>query len=196
MQTNLGALPFLKRTTYRIDNAARRTARFCVKAYWRVLTAIAIAAIIAEGFMFYYGYQTMYNMERELLTLREAKAQTQAVEEETAPIGKEPQREVKSSAIREITAYNVGIKSQTDGTPCTSANGENICEAVKRGYKRCAANFVPIGTRLQIQNYGECLVTDRMNSRFQNRVDIAMRADEIERAQRFGLQHLAVKVLK
>jgi 3D (Asp-Asp-Asp) domain-containing protein len=104
--------------------------------------------------------------------------------------------EVVSETIREITAYNSGRPEQTDNSPCLTANGENVCTALARGYKRCAANFVPFGTRLLIENYGECLVTDRMNERFQNRVDIAMMADEKERAKKFGLQNLNVKILK
>lgn len=100
-----------------------------------------------------------------------------------------------SSTIREVTAYNVGVVAQNDASPCISANGENICLAVERGYKRCAANFVPFGTRLYVEGFGECLVTDRMNSRYQNRVDVAMSKDEIDRAVKFGLQHLTVDIL-
>lgn len=104
--------------------------------------------------------------------------------------------EANNSIIREVTAYNVGIAAQTDDTPCISANGENICEAVKAGFKRCAANFVPLGSKLKIANYGECLVTDRLNRRFVNRVDIAMASFEKERAINFGLQKLLVEVVK
>lgn len=96
--------------------------------------------------------------------------------------------------IREVTMYNVGDPNQTDDSPCISANGENICNAVALGYKRCAANFVPLGTDLYIDNYGECKVTDRMNSRYKNRVDIAVSADEYQRAINFGLQHLLVTI--
>jgi 3D (Asp-Asp-Asp) domain-containing protein len=102
--------------------------------------------------------------------------------------------EAHKGVIREVTAYNVGDPSQTDGSPCISANGENICNAIAQGYKRCAANFVPLGTDLYIQNYGECKVVDRMNSRYQNRVDISFGADEKERAIKFGLQNLLVVV--
>jgi len=104
--------------------------------------------------------------------------------------------EVVSETIRETTAYNAGDPYQCDDDPCISANGENICTALAMGYKRCAANFVPFGTRLFIDGFGECLVTDRMNSRYQNRVDIAMMADEKQRAINFGLQKLNVKILK
>lgn len=99
-----------------------------------------------------------------------------------------------NGTIREVTMYNAGDPNQTDSSPCISANGENICNAIALGYKRCAANFVPIGTDLIIQHYGECKVTDRMNSRYKNRVDIAVSVDEYQRALNFGLQNLLVTI--
>ena len=103
--------------------------------------------------------------------------------------------EVISETIRVVTAYNVGDPSQTDDTPCISANGENICRALAEGEMRCAANFVPLGSRLHVDKVGVCLVTDRMNRRYRNRVDIAMRKDEHRKARRFGRQKLHVKIL-
>lgn len=101
---------------------------------------------------------------------------------------------LSTGTIREVTMYNAGDPRQTDDSPCISANGENICNAIALGYKRCAANFVPLGTDLIIENYGECKVTDRMNRRYQNRVDIAVGADEYQRAVNFGLQKLLVTI--
>ena len=98
--------------------------------------------------------------------------------------------------IREVTAYNAGDPAQTDESPCISANGENVCKALALGQKRCAANFVPFGTRLHIENYGECMVVDRMNRRYKNRVDIAMNANEKQKALKFGVQNLVVRVLR
>ena len=102
---------------------------------------------------------------------------------------------VKSETIRVVTAYNVGDPRQTDDTPCISANGEDICRALANGEMRCAANFVPLGSRLYVDKIGVCLVTDRMNKRYRNRVDIAMRKDEYRKACRFGRQKLHVKIL-
>ena len=102
---------------------------------------------------------------------------------------------VKSETIRVVTAYNVGDPRQTDDTPCISANGENICRALANGEMRCAANFVPLGSRLHVDKIGVCIVTDRMNRRYRNRVDIAMRKDEYHKALRFGRQKLHVKIL-
>lgn len=101
-----------------------------------------------------------------------------------------------SGTIREVTAYNAGDPNQCWGDPCESANGENICLALAKGYKRCATNFVPFGTILHIEHWGECMVTDRMNSRYTNRVDVAMRLDEKQRALNFGLQRLHVTIVK
>jgi len=100
-----------------------------------------------------------------------------------------------SGVVREVTAYNVGVKEQTNDEPCIGATGRNLCRLVARGRKICAANFVDPDTILQIEGYGECIVLDRMNRRFTRRVDIAMGKDEVQRALEFGIQrrHVAVK---
>ena len=104
--------------------------------------------------------------------------------------------EIISETVRFVTAYNVGDPNQTYGNPCISASGENICRALLFGEKRCAANFVPLGTELFIEKFGRCLVTDRTNSRYRNRVDIAMKLNEFKKAKKFGKQKLHVKILK
>jgi 3D (Asp-Asp-Asp) domain-containing protein len=104
-------------------------------------------------------------------------------------------KEVVSESIREVTAYNVGDPLQCDDTPCISANGENICKALALGYKRCATNAFPFGTKLLIDGYGECLVVDRMNSRYKNRIDVALESHEKQRAIDWGLQRLKVQVI-
>ncbi len=113
----------------------------------------------------------------------------------SSPVHKNRYYRVKSETIRVVTAYNVGDPRQTDDTPCISANGENICIALVNGEMRCAANFVPLGSRLYVDKIGVCLVTDRMNKRYRNRVDIAMQKDEYRKARRFGRQKLHVKIL-
>jgi 3D (Asp-Asp-Asp) domain-containing protein len=96
--------------------------------------------------------------------------------------------------IREVTAYNVGVRGQTSDEPCIGATGHNLCRLVARGLKICAANFVGPETILHIEGYGECVVLDRMNRRFAHRVDIAMRKDEVDRAIEFGIQRRQVEV--
>ncbi len=97
-------------------------------------------------------------------------------------------------SIREVTAYNVGVRGQTSDDPCIGATGKNLCRLVARGLKVCAANFVDPETILHIEGYGECIVLDRMNRRFAHRVDIAMGRAEIDRALEFGIQRRHVKV--
>jgi 3D (Asp-Asp-Asp) domain-containing protein len=96
--------------------------------------------------------------------------------------------------IREVTAYNVGVRRQTSDDPCIGATGKNLCRLVARGLKICAANFVDPETILNIEGYGECVVLDRMNRRFAHRVDIAMGRAEVDRALEFGIQRRHVKV--
>ena len=110
-------------------------------------------------------------------------------------LNKNPQYIVRSETIRVVTAYNAGDPRQTDDTPCISASGENICKALAKGKKRCAANFVPLGSFLYVEKIGVCLVTDRTNKRYRNRVDIAMQRDEYLKARRFGRQKLTVKII-
>lgn len=104
--------------------------------------------------------------------------------------------EAESGTIREATAYNAGDPSQTDGSPCITADGTNACQSLAEGEKICAANFVPLGSYLEIKGYGICRVADRMNSRFESRIDIAMQAHEKAKAVKFGLQNLEVAKLK
>jgi|GEM_PF-1319247 3D (Asp-Asp-Asp) domain-containing protein len=105
------------------------------------------------------------------------------------------QKIVKSSRVRSVSAYNAGDVNQCDGDPCTSANGENICQALEMGYKRCAANFVPFGTILRIEGYGDCMVVDRMNSRYPDGVDIAMKYADKQLAKNWGRRRVNVSIM-
>ena len=71
------------------------------------------------------------------------------------------------SEIVKASAYN-SLKSQTDSDPWTTASG-----------KRCrwgtvAANFLPFGTKLKIEGFGDTVfvVEDRMAKRFSRTIDI------------------------
>ena len=103
---------------------------------------------------------------------------------------------IKNQTIRYVTAYNVGDSRQTDDTPCIGAANTNICEALDRGENHCAANFVKLGTKLHVDKIGVCTVTDRMNKRYKNRVDIAMPKHKYKEALTFGRQKLMVSILK
>ena len=102
-------------------------------------------------------------------------------------------RKVKLDNYSYVTAYNVGVVAQTDNTPCIGASGDDLCKMVEQGYNVCAANFVKLGTYLEIENIGRCIVLDRMNSRYTYanppRIDFAMGPDKISEARQFGLQY-------
>lgn len=95
-----------------------------------------------------------------------------------------------------VTAYNAGIPNQTDDRPCEGARNYNICAALERGERPCAANWAPLGAILRVPNYGNCTVRDRMASKYKFRVDLAMKADEIQKALDWGKQNLPVKRIK
>lgn len=110
-----------------------------------------------------------------------------------------PTPDTGDGTYRTVTAYTSHIE-QTDGTPCIAADGSNICERWQDGETLCAANFVPFGTVLILDNQEEadgedaivCTVADRLSSRYPNRVDLYMGYD-LERAVNFGVQTLFVK---
>ena len=178
---------------YRYGDILRaKRARAGLKRVALVTGAIVLLGSGAMGGAKAFGYFcSLPGLKVADISVRTAKADTFADSEIV-----DNKLRVVGSTIREVSAYNVGDPSQTDDTPCIAANGENICDALGKGYKRCAANFVPFGTTLHIDNYGDCLVTDRLASRFPNRVDIAMKLDEKARAINFGHQHLQIDILK
>jgi len=97
--------------------------------------------------------------------------------------------------VREVTAYNVGVREQTSDAPCIGAGGHDLCGLLEWDVKVCAANFVPLGTTLMIEKFGACVVLDRMHRRFAHRVDVAMREHEIEEALEFGRQRRIVAAI-
>ena len=117
-------------------------------------------------------------------------------EEEKAP---EPQiltiKRIVETKQREVSAYNVGDPNQTDDSPCIGASGVDICNLLDHGVCVYAANFVKLGTYLTIDGQ-ECQVLDRMNSKYKNRVDIAMKLSEKDKAIKFGVKNLDVNILE
>ena len=101
---------------------------------------------------------------------------------------------VSDGTVREISAYN-SVPEQTWGDPCIAADNTNICERYAAGELICAANFVPLGTKLYIDTIGECTVADRMNRRYTDRVDFFMDKD-IAAAKNFGIKKLKVLIVK
>lgn len=87
------------------------------------------------------------------------------------------------------TAYT-SDPAETDSTPFTTADGSRVRDGI------VAANFLPHGTRIRIPDYfGNKVfeVHDRMNSRYQTRVDIWMtnKSD----AYAWGVRNVKIEIL-
>lgn len=91
-----------------------------------------------------------------------------------------------------VTAYN-SVAGQTDDTPCIGAQGTDICVAYANGENVCAANFVPLGTKLEVEGLGTCIVRDRMNARYDKRIDWFMGYD-VKAARKFGVHTKQVAI--
>jgi 3D (Asp-Asp-Asp) domain-containing protein len=88
------------------------------------------------------------------------------------------------------TAYN-STPEQCDDTPFITASGTTVRPGV------IAANFLPMGTLVKIPDYfGDQVFTveDRMNPRYDKRIDIWMAEHSDARA--FGVRSVAIEVYK
>lgn len=102
--------------------------------------------------------------------------------------------DIKRTGYYKLTAYN-SEAAQTDGSPCTTANGFNVCE--HNVEDTVAVNFLPFGAKVRMPDlFGDRIFTvrDRMNPRFDNYVDVWMK--ERSDAIKFGVRYAKVEVLK
>jgi len=92
-----------------------------------------------------------------------------------------------------VTAYS-STKDQTDASPCTTANGYNVCQHNTENV--IAANFLPFGTRVtfpEVFGEKEFIVQDRMHPRYHNRADIWMKSRVA--AKQFGVKRMKMVVI-
>lgn len=96
-----------------------------------------------------------------------------------------------------VTAYN-SVPEQTDGDPCIAADGTDICEALRRGERTCAANCLPFGSVVDVPGFGTCVVRDRTASRYGSRIDLYLGGrDQIKTAKAWGIKKgLIVTIIK
>lgn len=90
-----------------------------------------------------------------------------------------------------MTAYTSRVE-ETDSSPCISADGTNICK-----YDGCivASNDYPFDTLLVVEGFGECVVKDRMSSRYTGTGNMDMYfGKNLKGALRFGRQNLKIRV--
>ncbi len=87
-----------------------------------------------------------------------------------------------------ITAYSSNV-DQCDSTPFITANGKWVYDGL------VAANFLRFGTKIKIpEMFGDKVFTvdDRMNKKYNSRVDIWMPNREM--AKEFGVRYLKIEV--
>ena len=88
-----------------------------------------------------------------------------------------------------VTAY-ASVPEETSDHPFITASGEHVADGI------VAANFLPFGTRIQIPAlFGDKIFTveDRMNQKFNTRVDIWM--PSVDAAVDFGIHSVKIVVL-
>lgn len=117
----------------------------------------------------------------------------EAMQNATKPFGALPEAGLADPTYTMVvmaTAYN-SDPAQTDDTPFITASGTTTRPGV------LAANFLPFGTLVKIPEYfGDqiFIVEDRMNPRYDKRIDIWM--EEGPEARQFGLRTVAIEVYK
>ena len=93
-----------------------------------------------------------------------------------------------------VTAYS-STTDQTDGTPCITANGFDLCAHDQEDV--IAANFLPFGSKVRMPElFADRVFTvqDRMNARYQYRADIWMKSRQA--AIVFGLAYTRIEVIE
>lgn len=136
--------------------------------------------------------------ETEAANLEISDAKVESVISEKAEvledIGALKRPEVAWSRKYTMTAYTSEV-AQCDASPCITANGFNVC---RHGIEdTVAANFLPFGTKIRIPAlFGDriLIVRDRMNSRYQERVDVWLKS--YDNAIDFGVKYVEIEVLK
>jgi 3D (Asp-Asp-Asp) domain-containing protein len=102
--------------------------------------------------------------------------------------------EVKREMTVIATAYSSTV-DQCDDTPCITANGFNVCE---HGLEdTIAANFLKFGTKVRIPEVSGdkiYIVRDRMNPRYDHRIDLWMTARN--KAITFGKRLVKIEIVE
>jgi 3D (Asp-Asp-Asp) domain-containing protein len=108
----------------------------------------------------------------------------QAVLPVYSPVGG-VQKTIRRIQYVQVSGYNSEV-AQTDDSPFITANGTHVRDGI------VAANHLPFNTAIKFKNCGGIeedkifIVTDRMNKRYQNNVDIwfASKADAVKLGRR------------
>jgi len=162
---------------------------------------IVTSLVIMMAFVFLLPHAEVLAQAGETeLTINQTQTETTAtaIEESTAETKATinlPANDIKvrKTVTVTVTAYNA-VPEQTDSTPCTTADGTNICTDEMPHV--VAANWLPFGTKVRIPAYfGDTVfeVHDRMNQRYSDRLDVLL--PTINEAKTFGVRQLEIEIL-
>lgn len=96
---------------------------------------------------------------------------------------------VRFAAERTVTAYSPR-KQETDSTPFINACNKRVAQGTVAVSRDLWAAGFTCGKKVLIQGHGYFIVQDKMNARWENRVDIFF--NRTKHAYRFGTQRLVV----
>ena len=177
--------------------------KWAKKAVIAALLAIFSFQFGYPNLVFAYGYQFIDLNKIEDLRLKQEIAAKQhelvySREEKLLPLFDEDttfltleNEDPRVSGERWVTATAYSsTPDQTDSTPFTTAWQTPVRDGI------IAANFLPKGSMVRIPDlYGDkiFIVEDRMNPRYQNRIDIWMKTRE--EAIAFGIKRIKIEVL-
>lgn len=158
-------------------------------------TALLVLILVFGGYIFLPRTAEAFSLDNWLspttMDGTELALATEVLQNNDRLYGKlPPPPESKPKQVMKITAtaYSSEV-GQTDSTPFITASGTTV----RRGV--VAANFLPIGTKVRFPDlYGDeiFVVEDRMNRRFNQRVDIWM--EETADAKNFGVQWTTIEI--
>ena len=157
-----------------------------------VLSIAGIGAVIgASGMFVFLNYGIVFESTVQTYhsyAIKPAEASFDAKNDTPQVVS--PVKKLKAT----VTAYN-SMPGQTDSTPCIGADGTNLCE-----YKGCAVamNGVKLGTKIDLESFGECTVKDRKNSRYDSTwIDVYFGgAENHKKALQFGKKTLEYSIIE
>lgn len=152
-----------------------------------LIWSLAITSVLLIAFLFYLSL-----VWREFTFVAEPLAVNGAtsIAKSEEPAQQDEQAPLVIETI--VTSYTLGRPEENDNTPCIGAYNINLCELAKQGIKICASNAYKKDTKLKVGEI-ECVVLDKMNLRYKDRVDVAT-LDYLE-AKTFGKQILPIKII-
>lgn len=179
---NVGLIQNMNKITYILQTLKKQKEIFII-----LIASVSIGVVTLAGSA---GAEAVNAQDDRVIAL-----QVEALRNAFKEAGELPQsglRKPKSERIVTVTAYN-SVPWQTNDQPCIGAQSTDICKFYQYGMDTCAANFVPLGTVLEVEGLGTCVVRDRMNARYPNRVDWYMYMD-IQGARQFGVQRKKISI--